>query len=104
MSCEITPAEAQELLRNKIVVPKNTACIRGIDFSEVAGLFFVIDVFDIDSYQNEIKLLRLFVKKLHANLKERQSCKTPIVKGLLNTKDDYTFVTFAHQLREGLWV
>ena len=95
--------EHNEAIGNNLVVPTNKACIKGIDYSEIDSLLSVIDIFDTDNYQKEIKLVRLFVKKLHDNLKSRESFKTPLVKGLTKVDDDFTFITYTQQLREGLW-
>lgn len=95
--------QAKQATGNNLVVPTNKACIKGVDYSEIENLVVLIDWLDTDNYQNEIKLVRLFIKKLHANLKSRNSVKSELVNGLLKTKDDFTFLSFVYQLKEGLW-
>ena len=95
--------QSKQAIGNNLVVPTNEACIKGVNYSEIENLVLIINLFELDNYENEIKLVRLFIKKLHANLKERNSVKTEVVNGLLKTKDDFTFLSFVYQLREGLW-
>ena len=95
--------QSQNAIGNAVVVPTNEACIKGIDYSEIESLVSVINLHSLDSHQHEIKLIRLFIKKLHTRLHERDSYKTEIVNGLRKTKDDYTFVSFVSLLKEGLW-
>ena len=95
--------QSQRAIGNSLVVLKNEASIKGIDYSEIEGLLNVIDLFNLDQHKQEVNLIRFFVKELHANLKKRNSVKTEIINGLLKTKDDYTFISYVSLLREGLW-
>jgi len=95
--------QSKQAIGKSLVIPTNKACIKGVDYSEIESLLSVINWLDTDNYQSEIKLVRLFIKKLHANLKKRNSVKTEVVNGLLKTKDDFTFLSFVYELREGLW-
>jgi len=93
--------QSQAITNNHNVIPLNEACIYGVDYLEIQSLVNSMDLFNLQDEQ--VKLVRLFVKKLHTNLKERESYKTEIVAGLLRTKDDFTFVSFVQALAEGLW-
>jgi hypothetical protein len=95
--------QSQNAIGNLLVVPTNEACIKGIDHSEIESLLSVINLHNLDNYENEIKLVRLFVKKLHKRLQERESYKAEVINGLRKTKDDYTFLSFVSIMREGLW-
>ena len=79
--------------------------IEGNDYSEIELIVNSLDLFNLDDKvsQYKIKLIRLFIKKLLSNLKERNSYLVPIINGLHETTDDYTFVTCVYTLRKGLW-
>ena len=100
---DFNSGQSKQAIGNNLVVPTNEACITGVDYSEIENLVLIINLFELDNYENEIKLVRLFIKKLHANLKSRNSFKAEVVNGLLKTKDDFTFLSFVYQLKEGLW-
>ena len=90
-----------------LVIPTNEACIKGNDYTEIEPILNSINFLELISnttlYAREISLLRLFVKKLHKNLETRNSYVAPVVKGLLDIEDDYTFVSFVSLMKEGLW-
>ena len=102
-----TATQSQNAIGNAVVVPINKAYwevrIQGIDYSEIESVVSVIDLHNLDNYEQEIKLVRLFIKKLHTRLKERDSYKTAVVNGIRTTKDDYTFLSFVSIMKEGLW-
>lgn len=99
--------QRNQAIGKSLVIPTNEACIKGNDYTEIEPILNSIDFFDLISdttlYAREIKLLRLFVKKLHKKLATRNSYVAPVVKGLLDIEDDYTFVSFVSLMKEGLW-
>ena len=101
--------QAQSLIGNSLVLPINAPAInntiKGVDYSEVEQIVNSLDFFNLDDElsQYKIKLVRLFIKKLLNNLKERDSYLVPIINGLHKTKDDFTFISWVYQVKEGLW-
>lgn len=94
--------QSQNAIGNAVVLPTNEACIKGINYSEIEALVSSITM-NLPNHEKEIKLVRLYIYRLHARLKERNSYKTEVVNGLLKTKDDYTFLSFVEIMKEGLW-
>jgi hypothetical protein len=106
---ELTAKQSQKKISNSLVLPMNKPAIdntiKGVTYDEVAKIVKSLDVFNLDDElsQYKIKLVRLFIKKLRDRLKARDSFKYEVVNGLHKTKDDYTFITWVYQMREGLW-
>lgn len=106
---ELTAEQSQKKIGNSLVLPMNKPAIdntiKGVAYDEVAKIVESLDVFNLDDElsQYKIKLVRLFIKKLRDRLKARDSFKYEVVNGLHKTKDDYTFITWVYQMREGLW-
>ena len=106
---ELTAEQSQKKIGNSLVLPMNKPAIdntiKGVAYDEVAKIVESLDVFNLDDElsQYKIKLVRLFIKRLLTRLKERNSYLVPIINGLDKTKDDYTFITWVYQMREGLW-
>jgi hypothetical protein len=106
---ELTAEQSKKLIGNSLVLPANKSAIdntiKGVSYEEVAKIMKSLDVHNLDDElsQYKIKLVRIFVKKLRDRLKARDSYKYEVVNGLHKTKDDYTFITWTYQMREGLW-
>lgn len=105
---ELTAKQSAKLTTG-LVLPMNKSAIdnmiQGVSYDEIAKIVKSVDVFNLDDElsQYKIKLIRIFIKKLLDRLKARDSYLVPIVNGLHKTKDDFTFVTWVYQMREGLW-
>lgn len=91
------------------VVPMNKSAIektiKGVNYSEVEKIVETLDVYDLDNLyaKQVVKVVRIYVTKLLKRLESRESYLVPLVEGLKNTTDDYTFITSVYLLKDVLW-